>query len=826
MNMPCRMAVVFAVTTALWAQQPGPEFFDEQVRPVLSVCQQCHNQQLASSGLVLDSREALLRGGNRGEAIHPGVPEESLLVQAVRQTADLKMPPAGKLSDEQIDVLVRWVEAGAPWSGASAASETSGPGSDHWAFQAPEHRPAPPVQDASWLRNPIDNFVLAVLEGKGIEPSPPADRATLLRRVSLDLTGLPPSPQELEDFLSDEAPDAYEKVVDRLLASPHYGERWGRHWLDLARYADSDGYSIDAPRPIWKYRDWVISALNRDQPFDQFVIEQIAGDLLPNPTTEQLIATGFHRNTPSNFEGGIDFEQYRVEAVADRVATTGAVFLGLTVGCARCHDHKYDPVSQREFYEFFAFFNSTDEITREPERYDFYRPVLLLPTPEEAASSDAYWAQVHALSRELMEYGQGLMAKPRQPDDPPIEKDAGLMARMRTLRTLMRPGGLPGSPEYHWRQPEANMTRTLIMRDLPEPRESYVHLGGDFLKRGVRVQPGVPRVLTEETITGNRLDLARWLVDESNPLTARVTTNRMWQYLFGKGIVETENDFGLMGSSPSHPELLDWLATEFMRRGWSQKQMLKLIVSSATYRQSSHHRPELEEMDPYNRLLARQSRMRLDAEIIRDSALTASGLLSRKTGGPGVYPPIPKGAMAVTQIERPWPTDRGSDRYRRGVYTFFFRMSPPPSLVLFDAPTGAEACTRRVRSTSPLQALTLLNDQAFLEFAVALGHRILKEAPEDDRARLEYGVLLALGRKPTPTEMDRLATLLAQQREEYTAHPSDALELALVLEEGAPPPPPGTEAPPSVTLQEAPEIATWASVSRVLLNLDDFMTRE
>jgi hypothetical protein len=390
----------------------------------------------------------------------------------------------------------------------------------------------------------------------------------------------------------------------------------------------------------------------------------------------------------------------------------------------------------------------------------------------------------------------------------------------------MRPGGIPGSPEYHWRQPEARLTRTLIMRDLPDPRETFVHLGGDFLKHGDRVYPGVPAVLSSKTVTGNRLDLARWLVSPDNPLTARVTVNRMWQAYFGKGIVETENDFGLMGASPTHPKLLDWLATEFVQRGWSQKQMHRLIATSATYRQSSKHRPELEETDPYNRLLARQARIRLDAEIIRDSALTAGGLLSEKVGGPGVYPPIPEGAMAVTQIKRPWPTDTGPDRYRRGVYTFFYRMAPPPNLVLFDAPNGQETCTRRVRSTSPLQALTLLNDQAFLEFAVALAKRTLKEAPAEDRKRLEHAFLLALGRKPNLNELDRLATLLAEQRKEYSAQPSAAMDLATALEAGAAPRPAESEAEPSVNPQEAPELAAWAAVSRVLLNLDDFMTRE
>ncbi|MEO8127157.1 MAG: DUF1549 domain-containing protein, partial [Bryobacteraceae bacterium] len=372
--MSRKLALVFVACTGLYAQP--------NVLPILKQnCQACHNQRSKTSGLALDTKEDIMTGGNRGPSVKPGLPAESLLIQAVEQSGDLKMPPGSKLKPEQIAELRQWVEQGAKWPEMTTAKPRRG--ADHWAFQRPK-RPTPPeVKNASWVRNPIDNFILARLERENVKPSPETDRYTLLRRVSLDLTGLPPTPQEIQEFLADRSPGAYEKVVDRLLASDHYGERWGRHWLDVARYADSDGYTIDAARPIWKYRDWVINALNRDLPFNQFVIDQIAGDLEPNPTTDQLIATGFHRNTPSNYEGGIDFEQYRVEAVADRVATTGAAFLGLTIGCARCHDHKFDPISQREFYQLFAFLNNTDEISSEAERYDFNRPFLELPTPEQ-----------------------------------------------------------------------------------------------------------------------------------------------------------------------------------------------------------------------------------------------------------------------------------------------------------------------------------------------------------------------------------------------------------------------------------------------------------
>jgi hypothetical protein len=805
------VALIFSISLSA---QTAPPDFNKEVQPLLNSCLTCHSSQLATSGLALDSRESLLKGGSRGAAVTPGHPEQSLLIEAVKRTGELKMPPGRALDSQQVAVLERWIQAGAAWGEKADAGDGK-----PWAFRVPQRPEPPSVTRSDWAKNPIDRFILAKLEAKDIAPAAEADKNALLRRVSLDLTGLLPSPQEIAAFVADDSPNAYEKVVDRLLASDHYGERWGRHWLDLARYADSDGYSIDGPRPIWPYRDWVVNAINEDKPFNEFVIEQIAGDLLPNPTKDQLIATGFNRNTPLNFEGGIDQEQYRIEAVADRVATTGSVFMGLTIGCARCHDHKYDPLKQKEFYQLFAFYNNTVEISTLDDRYKFYEPMLDLRTPKEDAEAKAYWAQVDALSAELAHYIQELQAKPRQANDPPMHKDEGLRARMATLRDIMRPVGVGAS--YRWKKPI--VTQTLITRERQgDPRETFVHIGGDFLRHGEKVEPGVPAALSAKPVTGNRLDLAKWLVSRDNPLTARVTLNRMWQRYFGKGIVETENDFGAMGNPPTHPELLDWLAVEFMESGWSQKAMHRLIVTSATYRQSSANRPELEEVDPYNNLLARQARIRLDAEIVRDAALSASGLLAPELGGPGVYPPIPAGAMAATQITRAWPTSTGPDRYRRGLYTVFFRQSPPPSLVLFDAPNAAETCTRRVRSNSPLQALTLLNDQSFLEFAIALGKRTMEEAPADtDRARLDYAFLLALNRAPLAAERDRLSTYLAKERAEYQAQPAKALELVATLAEGS-----GADDAPEFTLAEAPELAAWTSIGRVLLNLDDFMTRE
>jgi hypothetical protein len=809
----------------LLAQQPTPSEPTEILQILRTNCQPCHNETTRSSGLALTTRDAILAGGNRGAAITPGNPAESLLVSAIEQSGDLKMPPGRKLQPNDISSLRRWIELGAAFpkdAGRPAGEVTASrpKGSDWWAFQPVKRVNPPPIEDAAWVRNPVDQFILARLENSHLRPSSEATKETLLRRVSLDLTGLVPSPEEIRDFVADASPGAYERVVDRLLASPHYGERWGRHWLDVARYADSDGYTIDAPRQMWKYRDWVIHALNRDMPFDQFAVEQIAGDMLPNPSVDQLIATGFHRNTASNYEGGIDFEQYRVEAIVDRVSTTGAAFLGLTLGCARCHDHKFDPVSQTEFYQLFAYFNNVDEVASEAERYDFNRPILTVPAPEEMARRKAFDAQWASLSKELITYVRELAARSRKPGgedslkDP--AKDPGLIERVQNLRNL--------------RGREPKFTTTLIMRELPQPRESYVQLGGDFTRRGVSVKPAVPAVLPQLPAGADtRLDFAKWLVDSRNPLTSRVTVNRIWQAYFGKGIVETENDFGKQGASPSHPELLDWLASEFIRQKWSQKAIHRLIVTSATYRQSSKRRPETEAVDPYNKLLARQNRLRLEGEIIRDSALAASGLLTDTVGGPSVYPPIPEGAMSVTQVSGAWPTATGPDRYRRGLYTFFRRSAAYPGLVVFDAPDATSACTRRTRSNTPLQALTTLNDETFLEFAEGLAARVLKEAPPENKERIRYAYKLALGRAPRPDEEERLERLLTQRTDEYRTKPSRATELIYkggkFGPDGIPvnPPPPKLRAmlPADLLLE-----AAWTGVARVLLNLDDFLTRE
>ncbi|HUQ90800.1 MAG TPA: PSD1 and planctomycete cytochrome C domain-containing protein [Bryobacteraceae bacterium] len=767
-------SIPFLAFPALLLAQPpsGGSFFETKVQPLLKAnCLACHSEKSINSGLSLETKESIQRGGNRGPAVKTGDPAASLLIEAVKQTGAVKMPPGRKLKDDQIEILEQWVKDGLPMPAELTKSKRRG--ADHWAFQPPKRSAVPKVQDASWAKNEIDYYILERLDKAKLKPSPEAEKATLLRRVSLDLIGLPPTAKELEDFVNDARPAAYEQAVDRLLSSPHYGERWGRVWLDLARYADTDGYTIDAPREMWMYRDWVIQSLNKDQPFDQFVIEQMAGDLLPNPTAAQRIATGFHRNTPSNYEGGIDFEQYRVEAVADRVMTTGGAFLGLTLGCARCHDHKYDPISQREFYQMFAFLNNVDEVDKEADRKDFNKPFLPMGTPDELKRLGAWEAQVELLEAELNRYKASIPGTGQISDPAVVEREKNITDMRRRM---------------------PKVTRALVMRELAKPRQAYIHLGGDFTQKGATVEPGVLAVLPALEKSGevaNRLDLAKWLVAKKNPLTARVTVNRIWQKYFGKGLVDTESDFGVMGEKPSHPELLDWLALEFMDRGWSQKALHKTIVMSAAYRQSSKVRKDAKAVDPDNRLLANQSRLRLDAEIVRDSALVASGLLSDKLGGPSVYPPLPPGANSVTQVKRDWITSTGGDRYRRGVYTYFQRSAPHPALVLFDAPDATVSCTRRIRSNSPLQALTLMNDESYFEFAQSLAGRLLKEGKENDAQRLRAGFLMAVNRPPAAGEESRILKLLAAQRD-----------------------------------AKKDEKTAWTAVSRVLLNLDEFMTRE
>jgi mono/diheme cytochrome c family protein len=711
------------LTPSIRAAEPEAVDFSRDIRPILSnSCFKCHGPATQKAKLRLDLRDAALKNN----AFVPGKPADSEILARLTADDDSRMPPlevGERLKPEQIEKIRKWIASGAEYT-------------PHWAF-------VPPIQKQTVEPNgnAIDVFIRQRLERVKLAPSPEADSATLIRRVSLDLTGLPPSPDEVDAFVRDPSTDAYTKVVDRLLASPHYGERQARHWLDLARYADSNGYTIDGARIIWPWRDWVVKAMNDDMPFDRFTIEQLAGDLLPNPTLEQRIATGFHRNTSFNEEGGTDAEQFRVERIVDRTNTTAAVWLGLTMGCAQCHDHKYDPVSQKDYYRLYAYFNNCDEPT-----------VTIGGSPE--------------LEKKIAELMARIVQLQKVGDQPGVDKTKAEIKKVQ--------GKIPSS---------------LVLKERAKPRESFVQIRGDFLRKGDTVTPGTPSALP----VGNgqsRLDLARWLVSRSNPLTARVVVNRYWQQFFGRGLVETENDFGMQGSLPTHPELLDWLAVEFMEpktgTPWSMKRIHKLIVMSATYRQASHGRSDTNEKDPRNLYLSRQSRLRLEAEGIRDAALSASGLLSKKIGGAPVYPPQPAEVFSFTQSKHAWPESKGEDRYRRGLYTYIWRQSQHPLMTTFDGADAQTTCTKRNRSNTPLQALHLANDPAFVEFAEGLGKRIVKDGPTDDAGRVRLAYRICFGREPTEAEADRVAKYAAT----------------------------------------VPETKRWTAVGRVLLNLDEFITRE
>ncbi|WP_164102942.1 PSD1 and planctomycete cytochrome C domain-containing protein [Candidatus Laterigemmans baculatus] len=762
------------------SRQPPPEKgaevdFAREVLPILSNhCFACHgpDEGTREAGLRLDTPEGAYEDLGGYQAVVPHAPQESAVVERITTSdTDMLMPPADSnlaLTPEQIDVLQRWIASGANYD-------------QHWAFQ-PIRRPTVPREElgerAAWVRQPIDAFVLRRLRQEGLEPAPEADRSTQIRRVYLDLLGLPPSVEAVEAFLGDRSPGAYQRMLDRAFANPHYGERWGRHWLDGARYADTNGYTVDSERSIWPYRDWVIDAINADQPFDQFTIEQLAGDLLPDATEAQRVATGFHRNTLVNQEGGSDREQFRNEAVVDRTNTTGAVWLGLTVGCAQCHTHKFDPLTHHEYYQLFAFFNSSRDANSTT-------PALRLESPEQKQ-------RLSELDREIA-----------------AAKKAGDAAEQKKLEEAKK-------------RFVKQIPTTMVMEELETPRETFVHIRGDFLRHGDRVEPDVPAVLPplpESDAPATRLDLARWLVDGENPLTARVTANRIWMRLFGTGLVETENDFGLQGTPPTHPELLDWLALELIDGDWSIKRLQRTILSSATYRQSSRVDRRTKLADPLNKLLGRQVRIRVEAETVRDIAVAASGLLDRRLGGKSVHPPQPSGVYAFTQRGASWPTSSGGDRYRRGMYTFFMRSAPYPMLTTFDTPRFNTTCTRRVRSNTPLQSLTMANSEAMLETARGLAARLLRYEA-NDAARIEFAFQLCFARSPSPEEAARLLRFLRDERASFAADPESAQAF---VGQTAAVPDDGTAESKNAA---AAEVAAWTALARVLLNLDEFITRE
>jgi mono/diheme cytochrome c family protein len=756
------------------AKPPAAVGYNRDVRPILSNrCFKCHGPDLKKGGLDLQTRETALKPLKTvGSAIVPGNCDDSRMLDKVQATdPSQRMPPKGDpLTPEQIATLKVWIEQGAKYE-------------QHWAYIKPSRPELPTVKNKDWVRNGIDVLVLARLEQEGLAPSPEADRATLMRRASLDLTGLPPTLVDVDAFISDKSPDAYEKMIDRLLASPHYGEHQARFWLDQARYADTNGYEKDERRTIWPYRDWVINAFNHDMPFDQFTIEQIAGDLLPDATKEQKIATGFHRNTMVNTEGGIDDEEFRVAAIVDRVNTTLDVWMGTTIACAQCHNHKFDPFTQKEFYQLFAIFNNTED------RGGSTEPMLKLPTPEQEArikalkAQTAEWQNVPLAAREALG----------------ITGHRGLQEGVATLQK---------------KEAAIQMPSTMVLRELLQPRKTQVMIRGNHKNLGDAVTAGVPARLHPLPAGGpvNRLGLAKWLVDTNNPLTARVTVNRIWARYFGKGFVETSEEFGAQGEPPTHPDLLDFLAVEFMERKWSMKAVHKLIVTSATYRQSSKVSPELHKRDPFNRLCARGPRLRLEAEMVRDNALAISGLLDRKQGGPSVFPYQPDGIWFNPYSGDKWVLSTNGDQYRRGLYTFWRRTAPYAAFMAFDAPSREVACERRPRTNTPLQALAVLNDRAFVEASAALARRMMT-ATQGDKERIIHGFRRCVARTPTDREIDVLLTLYNENLEKYQKDPAAAKAMA---KGGLSDMPKGLD---------AAELAAWTVIANVLLNLDETITK-
>ncbi|MFI5457664.1 MAG: PSD1 and planctomycete cytochrome C domain-containing protein [Isosphaerales bacterium] len=778
---------MFGASSANPARAGRPVDFDREIRPILSEhCYACHgpDQKARKADLRLDRKEDAFRDRSGYAVIVPAQVDESELIQRISSDdPDEVMPPPKskkRLNKQQIDLLRRWVAEGAKWDG-------------HWSYALPASGPPPPVNDRRWPRNLIDHFVLARLEREGLHPSPEADRATLIRRVSLDLIGLPPTPGEVDAFENDRNPGAYERVVDRLLASPHHGERQARPWLDQARYADTNGYEKDGGRSIWPYRDWVIRAFNRDLPFDRFTVEQIAGDLLPDATTDQRVATGFHRNTVVNTEGGIDDEEFRVAAVVDRVNTTMQVWMGTTIGCAQCHDHKYDPFAQKEYFQLFAFFNNT------ADGGGSTAPDVALPSPEQTAKQGAIRAKLARWQAQLDQATKASAKIPTSEKEITLKPIRDKIAALKKQETAIRPA------------------TTMVMRELPQPRATTVLIRGSHNVKGEPVSPAVPKVLhplsPDQPL--NRLGLARWLVDPRDPLVGRVIMNRLWAQDFGRGIVETSEDFGVQGEPPSHPELLAWLAKEFTGQSWSLKAMHRLIVTSATYRQSSRVTPDRLERDPYNRLFSRGPRFRMEAEMVRDQALAVSGLLKRAIGGPSVFPYQPEGIWFAPYSNDRWIESKNGNQFRRGLYTFWRRSAPYPAFITFDAPSREVSCERRARTNTPLQALATLNDPAFVQPAAALARRILAESKGtiEDRAVLAFRLVLA--RKPLPAESGHLVELYHENLDRYRRDPAAALATAMT----------GLAMTISAGGLDKAELAAWTVVANVLLNLDETLTK-
>ncbi|UCS93906.1 PSD1 and planctomycete cytochrome C domain-containing protein [Echinicola marina] len=756
------LGLFYAGILGIASCSPGEEKidFNAEVRPIInSKCITCHGGVKQSGEFSLLFQEEALSPTKSGHpAIIPGDAEGSEMIKRIlAQDPEQRMPPEGPaLSKEEVDILKRWINQGAEWE-------------DHWSFVAPEKPDVPEVDKEAWNNNPIDHFILKKMEEKGLSPSPQADAPTLARRLSLDIIGLPPSEEMIQSLESDPSLKNYERIVDELLGSPQYGEKWTSMWLDLARYADSKGYEKDAHRDMWKYRDWVIKAFNQDMPFDQFTIEQLAGDLLPEPSKDQLIASGFHRNTMTNDEGGTDDEEFRVAAVLDRVNTTWEVWQGITFACVQCHSHPYEPIKHEEYFEFYAFLNNTADKDHPSDS-----PILPVYTEIDLAKKAALTHWIDSVKNHSSPYRLASM----------IEEKENELEKIRQYR-------LP------------------IMQELPEEeqRSTFVFERGNWTTHGKQVYPGVPGSLPNlpEGVPANRLGMAKWLVSGENPLTARVTVNRIWGRLFGKGIVETQEDFGSQGAAPTHPELLDWLAIEWMEKDqWHLKALIKRIVMTATYRQSSEVSPKALEIDAANDYLSRAPRVRLSAEQVRDQALAVSGLLSDKMYGPSVMPYQPEGIWQAVYNGSSWDLSEGEDQHRRAVYTYLRRTSPYPSMIAFDGPTREFCVNRRIDTNTPLQALVTLNDAVYVEAAQALAKK-MKTAGSTAQEQITKGYEKALLLSPSEKDMEILMNLYTNAKSHFD-QTGEGLENM------------------DKTITD-PELNALTVVANAIMNLDNFITR-
>ena len=777
--------------------------FTRDIKGLLSNrCIRCHGPDAEArhgggeNGLRLDTFAGAIEDLGGYAAIVPGEANKSeLIIRVSEEDVDLVMPPpeAGEpLSDKEVSLLQRWINDGAEYE-------------PHWSYTRISRPAIPTVSDSSWPRNQIDRFILAKLEAEGLEPSQEADRMTLARRLALDLTGLPVSPEQVDQFVADVSTDAFEKFVDALLSHPGYGEHMARSWLDLARYADSAGYADDPPRTIWPYRDWVINAFDTSMPFDEFTVQQLAGDLLPDTTPDNKIATAFHRNTFTNNEGGTIDEEFRSVAVVDRVNTTLSTWMGTTIACAQCHDHKYDPLSQQEFFGLYAIFNNTADADRKDEA-----PLVSIPWESLDAKRRPLEKELAAILKAVPEMKKSTPKKQVQPHGEPPE----LRPLRKHVDTLRR------------RIAAVKAVTVPVMEELQDDKRRVTKLQyrGNWQDLGPVIEEHVPAVFPQPERTDgesvSRLKLAEWLVDRDNPLTARVLVNRLWEQIFGIGIVSTSEEFGSQGELPSHPELLDWLACELIDSGWDIQSIQRLIVTSATYRQSSKSTPKLLEYDPENRLLACGPRVRLSAEVIRDQALAAAGLLSSKKGGPSVHPPQPDlGLKAAFGAGIDWKTSTGEDRYRRAIYTTWRRSNPYPSMATFDAP-NREVCTiRRPRTNTPLQALVTLNDPVFVEAAQALARRIVCESGPDSAEQATRGFRLVLTRAPQPNEVKRLVKLYEETRSHFLNDSSASL--AMATKPRGPLPETVLKHFNGATNEAHASLAAWTVVGNVILNLDE-----